>query len=66
MTNSSLDALLLRRQIGERGRHNSIKTIYGHKQWVDDLDIINELGGHTGCVNALRYGADNSKVPDEC
>jgi hypothetical protein len=19
------------------------------------LDIVNELGGHTGCVNALRY-----------
>ena len=54
MTNSSLDALLLRRQIGERRRDTSIKTIYGHRQWVADLDITNELGGHTGCVNALR------------
>ena len=54
MTSSSFDVSLLRRQIGEKRRHNSIKTLYGHKHWVDELDIVNELGGHTGCVNALR------------
>ena len=54
MASSSFDVALLRRQMGEKRRHCSIKTLYGHRHWVDELDIVNELGGHTGCVNALR------------
>jgi hypothetical protein len=50
----SLDVKLLRRQLGDKRKHTSIKTFYGDRAWVNDLDIINELGGHTGCVNALR------------
>ena len=50
----SLDVKILRRQIGDKRKHSSIKTFYGDRAWVNDLDIINELGGHTGCVNALR------------
>lgn len=50
----SLDVKLLRRQLGDKRRHWSIKTIYSDRTWVNDLDIVNELGGHTGCVNALR------------
>lgn len=54
MGGSSFDVSLLRRQLGERRRHCSVKTAYGDRHWVDALDIVNELGGHTGCVNALR------------
>ena len=46
---------LLWREVGARPRYSSIKAIYGDKSWVNDLDIVNELGGHSGCVNALRY-----------
>jgi hypothetical protein len=47
---------LLRREVGnERRTYTDIRGIYGDKHWVDDLDIVNELEGHTGCVNALRY-----------
>lgn len=45
---------LLRRAIGNKRSQRSIKTLYGHNIWAEDLDIVNELGGHTGCVNALR------------
>ena len=33
----------------------NVRSIYGSKQWIKDLDIVNELTGHSGCVNALRY-----------
>jgi DDB1- and CUL4-associated factor 6 len=47
---------LLHRSIGDHSRRQTkVKNFYGDRAWVDDLDIINELGGHTGCVNALRY-----------
>ena len=49
---------LLRRELGERSTYSSIKGIYGDKTWVKDLDIVNELDGHNGCVNALRYASD--------
>ncbi|OGM45523.1 wd and tetratricopeptide repeat protein [Aspergillus bombycis] len=54
MKDSSYDRLW-RREIGEPSRLASIRGIYGSKEWVDDLDIVNELGGHTGCVNALCW-----------
>jgi DDB1- and CUL4-associated factor 6 len=50
----SLDVKLLRRQIGAKRRHTLVNPLYGDRSWVDELDIVNELGGHTGCVNALR------------
>lgn len=46
---------LLRRELGGARRYTNVKGLYGDKAWVKDLDIINELDGHTGCVNALRY-----------
>ncbi len=47
------DGLLLREQdLG--GTYNSIRSAYGDRGFVNDLDIVNELHGHTGCVNALR------------
>jgi DDB1- and CUL4-associated factor 6 len=51
---STLDDRLWRRESGETSKYNSYKGLYGDQKWVDDLDIVNELGGHNGCVNALR------------
>jgi nuclear receptor interaction protein len=59
-----LDVKLLRKQLGDKRRHTSVKTIYGDRSWISDLDIINELGGHTGCVNALRCVPASSPVMD--
>ncbi|KAJ4362228.1 hypothetical protein N0V95_001472 [Ascochyta clinopodiicola] len=47
---------LLKREIGHQRRtYTDIRGIYGDKHWVDDLDIVNELEGHNGCVNALSW-----------
>lgn len=47
---------LLEREVGQQRRtYTDIRGIYGDQHWVDDLDIVNELEGHNGCVNALRY-----------
>ncbi|KAL9105919.1 MAG: hypothetical protein Q9227_008979 [Pyrenula ochraceoflavens] len=46
---------LLKRELGEQPRHAGLRGLYGDRSWVDDLDIVNELGGHTGCVNALSW-----------
>lgn len=51
----SLYDRLWRRECGELSPTAGLRGIYGSKEWIDDLDIVNELGGHTGCVNALRY-----------
>lgn len=51
----SLYDRLWRRESGEKSRYASLSGIYGSKEWVNDLDIVNELGGHTGCVNALWW-----------
>ena len=48
---------LLHRELGNTSRYSAIKGIYGDRTWIEDLDIINELGGHSGCVNALRQVA---------
>lgn len=46
------ERLLWREQTG-RSQVASTAALYGSRAWVDDLDIVNELGGHSGCVNAL-------------
>ncbi|KAG9205654.1 hypothetical protein G6514_007261 [Epicoccum nigrum] len=47
---------LLKREVGHQRRtYTDIRGIYGDRHWVDDLDIINELEGHNGCVNALSW-----------
>ncbi|KAJ5601164.1 hypothetical protein N7510_010698 [Penicillium lagena] len=51
----SLFYRLWRRECGELSPDASLGGIYGSKEWIDDLDIVNELGGHTGCVNALSW-----------
>jgi nuclear receptor interaction protein len=60
----SLDVKLLRKQLGDKRRHSSVKTIYGDRSWINDLDIVNELGGHTGCVNALRWVSIQFPIKD--
>lgn len=51
----SLYDRLWRRECGDLSPYAGVRGLYGSKEWVNDLDIVNELGGHTGCVNALRY-----------
>lgn len=36
-------------------RTKSYRRIYGDRRLIDKLDIVNELDGHTGCVNALSW-----------
>ena len=50
----TLQDRLLRRELDGDFRYSSIRGLYGDRKWIDDLDIVNELGGHSGCVNALR------------
>lgn len=49
------DRILGRELDGSASRYGNIRAIYGDKSWIKDLDIVNELDGHSGCVNALRY-----------
>ncbi|KAL8917276.1 MAG: hypothetical protein Q9208_008052 [Pyrenodesmia sp. 3 TL-2023] len=49
----SLRDHLLRRELGHYSRDTSVRGLYGDRSWVESLDIVNELGGHSGCVNAL-------------
>ncbi|KAL8704988.1 MAG: hypothetical protein Q9201_001885 [Fulgogasparrea decipioides] len=51
----TLQDRLLRRELGQSPRYTAVDGLYGDRSWVEDLDIVNELGGHSGCVNALRY-----------
>ncbi|THW52606.1 WD40 repeat-like protein [Aureobasidium pullulans] len=52
----SLSDRLLRRELQDSaGPSRKVKSIYGDKNWVRDLDIVNELHGHAGCVNALSW-----------
>ncbi|KAK4941977.1 hypothetical protein LTR10_018158 [Elasticomyces elasticus] len=56
----NFDVRLLKRNIGAAKRDRSIRTLYGDKTWVEDLDIVNELGAHTGCVNALSWSTSGN------
>lgn len=60
----TFDVKLLKRAIGQKRIHQSIRPLYGDHSWAKDLDIVNELGGHTGCVNALRYGEMDRSIQE--
>lgn len=62
---NDLDIKLLKRKLGRKRIHNVVRPLYGDRTWTKDLDIVNELGGHTGCVNALRYASSDSSVEDK-
>ncbi|KAI4725051.1 WD40 repeat-like protein [Aureobasidium sp. EXF-10728] len=52
----TLSDRLLRRELQDSaGRSRKVRSIYGDKNWIRDLDIVNELDGHSGCVNALSW-----------
>ncbi|KAL9604024.1 MAG: hypothetical protein Q9219_000786 [cf. Caloplaca sp. 3 TL-2023] len=53
----SLQDRLLKRELGHVSRKTYIKAFYGDRSWVENLDIVNELGGHSGCVNALSWSS---------
>ncbi|KAL9581901.1 MAG: hypothetical protein Q9212_003614 [Teloschistes hypoglaucus] len=53
----SLQDRLLRRELGRQPGHTTVKGLYGDRSWVENLDIVNELGGHSGCVNALSWSS---------
>ncbi|TKA32333.1 hypothetical protein B0A50_01439 [Salinomyces thailandicus] len=54
--NNTLHASLLRRELGPPAVHaTSQRQLYGSRALVTDLDIVNELDGHSGCVNALSW-----------
>ncbi|KAL9056128.1 MAG: hypothetical protein Q9206_002860 [Seirophora lacunosa] len=46
---------LLQRELGQASKNTTVKGLYGDRSWVENLDIVNELGGHSGCVNALSW-----------
>ncbi|RAK74807.1 WD repeat-containing protein [Aspergillus fijiensis CBS 313.89] len=51
----SLYDRIWRRESGGFSHLAGIRGLYGSPEWVQDLDIVNELGGHSGCVNALSW-----------
>ncbi|QDS70920.1 hypothetical protein FKW77_006639 [Venturia effusa] len=52
---SALLRRLLCREIGYDDRFSKIRGIYADYRFVKGLDIVNELSGHRGCVNALDW-----------
>ncbi|KAL8968372.1 MAG: hypothetical protein Q9183_002488 [Haloplaca sp. 2 TL-2023] len=54
---SSMQDRLLNRELGQRSRYSAISGLYGDRSSVENLDIVNELGGHSGCVNALSWSS---------
>ncbi|KAK2826882.1 hypothetical protein FQN49_007362 [Arthroderma sp. PD_2] len=54
---STLHKRLLFREHGDNTSYSSIRGLYGDKTWINDLDIVNVLGGHNGCVNALSWSS---------
>ncbi|KAL8872921.1 MAG: hypothetical protein Q9174_001538 [Haloplaca sp. 1 TL-2023] len=53
----SMQDRLFRREFGQNSRYSAISGLYGDKSSVENLDIVNELGGHSGCVNALSWSS---------
>ncbi|KAG8623676.1 hypothetical protein KVT40_008652 [Elsinoe batatas] len=52
----SLNNLILDRELRDyQIPSRRVRTAYGRSEWVDNLDIVNELSGHSGCVNALSW-----------
>lgn len=57
----SLIRTLHRREIVDLAvRSKSHRQLYGDRRHIDNLDIVNELDGHSGCVNALSWSKSGS------
>jgi len=55
--NDDLDSRLYLGLLNRESRRDygqALKSIYADTHWIYNLDIVNELHGHSGCVNALR------------
>lgn len=50
----TIEDRILQRELGGATRYSGISGLYGDQRWIKNLDILNELEGHAGCVNALR------------
>ncbi|KAI5290472.1 hypothetical protein KEM54_001446 [Ascosphaera aggregata] len=57
---SALHKRLLYRSIGRGDTLCRLPGLYSDRRWIDDLDIVSELQGHAGCVNALSWSQDGS------
>ncbi|KAF1834155.1 WD and tetratricopeptide repeat-containing protein [Decorospora gaudefroyi] len=55
MMKSTIYDSLLQRELGLRKKKTDVSSLYGNRKWINDLDIVNELEGHNGCVNALSW-----------
>ncbi|KXT04418.1 hypothetical protein AC578_3604 [Pseudocercospora eumusae] len=55
MKDSLATSLHLREIYDAGARSNSYRKLYSDRRLVSDLDIVNELDGHSGCVNALAW-----------
>ena len=55
MQQATLPRRLFRREYSNNASYASIGHLYGDRTWINDLDIVNELGGHSGCVNTLWW-----------
>ncbi|KAL8799025.1 MAG: hypothetical protein Q9182_006204 [Xanthomendoza sp. 2 TL-2023] len=53
----TLSDRLLWRETGRSPRYTAVKGLYGDRSLVENMDIVNELGGHSGCVNALSWSS---------
>ncbi|KAL7266716.1 hypothetical protein RUND412_010727 [Rhizina undulata] len=67
----NLNTKLLYRELYGNAGAGSLASIYGSKEFVDNLDIVDELHGHRGCVNALCWsrsgnllatGSDDTRI----
>lgn len=56
----TFERLLLKTRLGTSRPDRSVRRLYGHTKWAEDLDIVNELGGHSGCVNALSWSTSGA------
>ena len=54
------ESLLLGSRLGKSSPQKLIRNVYGHSSWTEDLDVVNELGGHSSCVNALSWSTSGA------
>ena len=57
----TLTGKLHHREIGDvQTRSKQYRQLYSQRKLIENLDIVNELSGHSGCVNALSWSKSGS------